>query len=317
MINQQAQTSIILDFLESLPLRSTPGKWIIGTAAAILTTVAAIVGFKAILPWLVITLAILALVFFLAAWYALAWALRLRQHLKAERSQTGDIRRYQQTVHDMAVRSLCPVRYNEYNAIYAIGDRDSQDVVTETHITSAVKSTQPILWHHLTVGSTSQPMTMHSFSDLAGVRVFEELPAALRQEGDNTGFRELTILPTGIHDHRLGVLVFFDPEIDHIVPREWTLKYNWKGLWDPLRTQNEDRSTFYFGDAENVTRDVVNIFYVFPDSAVGPTVSAAIGTPQISPVWDHDKSGRNRVRITITEPNLHTYELILRVKGWK
>jgi len=214
--------------------------------------------------------------------------------------------RYEDTVRVMADRSRRYVRHLEHHIVYMIGESASGDITTETYRTSAKNETEPLLWHDIDVGLTNQSTATRSFRDLDQTSVFEVLP------NPPPAVKALEFLPTGFRNNRLGVLVFFEPEIGREA-REWRLTYAWKGMWDPLRIRHRDTSILRLGEARRVERELVTVSFVFPFSALNPRVKTGPNAPFLQPHWKGDLSGRPMAVFTIANPRYEDYDWVLEV----
>ena len=229
---------------------------------------------------------------------------------RADVTETRDDRdRYEAALRTMAERSRRPVRHELQHIIYMIGETASGDFVTEWYRTMAVHETEPLLWHHVDVGLTNQASTIESFRDLEHTSVFEVVP------NPPPPVLDLDYLSTGRRDNRVGVLVFFEPEIG-MTPREWRLTYCWPGMWDPLRNRLRDTSFVRLGESRKVHRDVLVVSFVFPFAAVNPRVRLGPSGPNVRPGWKADLSGRRTATFEIRDPGHEDYDWILEIEGF-
>lgn len=217
-----------------------------------------------------------------------------------------DRAKYEYAVRIMADRSRRPVVHAEHHIVYMIGEDQSGDIVTETYRTAAKSASDALLWHDVTVGLTNQSSKVQSFRELDQTSVFEVLP------NPPPAVKPLEYLPTGFRDNRVGVLIFFEPEIG-TTPREWRLTYCWRGMWDPLRNRHRDTSILRLAEGHRVERRLVTVSFVFPLSAVSPRVRTGPGTPRLDPEWGADLKGRPLARFSIPNPAFEAYDWVLEV----
>jgi hypothetical protein len=231
--------------------------------------------------------------------------------LTAENGQLIDDRvRYEYAMRAMADRSRRPMRHLSQTIIYMIGETPVDDVVTESYQTTALSEKEPLLWHHVSLGLTNQASVVQSFRDLSSKSVFEVLP------NPPPPIRELDYVPTGRRDNRLGVLIFFDPEIG-MTPRRWTLTYRWPGMWEPLRNTGRDTAIIRLGESPTIERDFVVVVFVFPlsFSSRNPAVRMTGQSAQrVEAVWDADTSGRSRAIFKIEKPHHEDYDWVLEAR---
>jgi hypothetical protein len=141
---------------------------------------------------------------------------------KQERLRTHkELDRYRQVLDQLTHRYDFSTQYGESVLHrYWIGETSDQDLIQTEFSTWALKG-QSILWRAITTRSNAADAT------------FQDMGFVVRDGNDYLLLKE---------GRELRCIVIFDPVIGS-EPRNWSCSYQFKGVWDPLRSNGVDEAT--------------------------------------------------------------------------
>ncbi len=142
---------------------------------------------------------------------------------------SGIMRRYASVLYDLTHEE--PGNFTEITKyIYFIAE-DDQDLVIEEHITT-VPGDEPMRWRHFDPGVLSGSGSLVSFEDL-------------QVQAWCSWSHQIEVLPVKVTARRVRLVAFFLPPVSRRT-LNWSVQYNWRGLWNPLRTQGRDNGRIDF-----------------------------------------------------------------------